>query len=408
MPRPKRLLARFAQMAPGIVSAAADNDPTTVATLAVIGSTTVYGLGWLVLLVIPMLAVVQSISTQLSIVRRRPLQELVRERYGPPAAWVVLAAVLSVNILTLAADLEGGGAALSLLSGVDYRWWIVPIAALGTALLILGSYRRVEQTLSYIPLAFVMYVVAAFFAHPDWNAVLRGSLIPHYRHDAAYVSGAIALLGTTLTAYAYLWQGIEVSELHPPLRRLGRMKTDAVAGAVVAGITFWFIVVGTGATLGVRHHTVQTAQQAATALAPVAGPAAAWLFGIGLLGSALVAVPVLIATSAFVTAELFRWRAQLSDRFYRARPFYLTMIAAATAGAGIAFAGVSPIRLLFVSSVAGGIATPVTLVALLLSAGDRGMPSERRPSPLLLGAGWTVTAIVTAAAAVYLWTTFVS
>ncbi len=399
-------LARLRTMAPGIVSAASDNDPTTVASLAVIGSTTTYGLGWLVLLVIPMLAIVQAISSQVGTVTKRGLEDLVRQRYGRIAASVVLIAVLFVNVLTFAADLEGGGAALELLTGVHYVWWVAPLAAGSLALLIWGNYTRVERLLVYIPLAFITYVIAAFCAHPDWGAVVRGSFIPHLQHSRNYVAGAIALLGTTLTAYAYVWQGVEISEERPPLRRLGLVQIDATFGAIGAGITFWFIVIATGATLGVHGKQVQTAAEAASALAPVAGRFASVLFGIGLLGSALLALPVLLATSAYVAAEMFRWVGHLDRKFFQAPRFYATMLVLAVVGCGIAFAGVAPIRLLFVSSIAGGIATPITLVFMLLAASDKQTMRDHGIAPWLRTAGWFTTAIVTIAAAVFLYQTF--
>ncbi len=392
-------------MAPGIVSAASDNDPTTVASLAVIGSSTVYGLSWLVLLAIPMLAVVQGVSTYLGTVSKAGLEDLIRRRYGKTAALVLLLSVLIVNVLTFAADLEGGGAALSLLSGIDYRWWIVPLAVISSALLILGTYRKVERVLVFIPLAFIAYVIAAVMAHPDWGAVLRASFVPHFGRSAAYTSGAIALLGTTLTAYAYLWQQIEMSEEAPPLRRLGLVQVDATVGAIAAGITFWFITIATGATLGVRHQVVNTASQAASALAPVAGRFAEIIFGIGLLGSALLALPVLLATSAYLVSQLFGWAGKLDARFFQAPRFYLTMLGVCAAGCAIGFGGVGPIHLLFASSIAGGIATPISLVFLLLSAGER---SNRGPVPIkrwLLVCGWITAIVVTASAAAFLYQT---
>jgi len=393
------------RLGPGIVSGASDNDPTTVASLAVIGSTTTYALGWLTLLVIPMLVIVQAISTHIGAVTKCGLEDLVRRRYGRTAAFVVLLSVLLVNVLTFAADLEGGGAALQLLSGISYLWWIVPLAAISLALLIWGNYASVERILVYIPLAFVTYIISAIVAHPDWGAVLRYSFIPHFEHSNVYISGAIALLGTTLTAYAYVWQQIEISEERPPLRRLGLVQVDATFGAVAAGITFWFIVIATGATLGVHGKQVQTAADAAQALAPVAGRFAATLFGIGLLGSALLALPVLLATSAYVVSEMFRWSGQLNAKFFQAPRFYGTMLAIAVIGCTIALAGIKPIQLLFTSSIAGGIATPVTLVFLLLAAGSKDV-AKRPVSPWLRAAGWVVTAIVTVTAGVYLYQSF--
>lgn len=393
-------------MAPSIISAASDNDPTTVASLAVIGSTTTYALGWLVLLVIPMLAVVQAISSHLGAVAKCGLEDIVRRWYGRAAALLVLAAVLIVNVLTFSADLEGGGAALSLLSGFDYRIWTVPLAVVTLALLIFSSYRRIERILVLLPLAFLSYIVAAILAHPDWGEVLRYSLIPHFQRSAAYTSGAIALLGTTLTAYAYVWQQIEISSERPPLRRVGLVQVDATVGAVCAGIIFWFITIATGATLGVHHRVVNTAEEAAAALAPVAGHFAETLFGIGLLGSALLALPVLLATSAYVVAEMFRWVGELDAKFFQAPRFYVTMIVVTVVGCIIAFAGISPIHLLFYSSIAGGIATPVTLVFLLIAASDKRVVGRVPLKPWLLACGWITTAIVTFAAGIFLYQTF--
>jgi Mn2+/Fe2+ NRAMP family transporter len=408
MPHARRrlVLARLREMAPGVISAASDNDPTTVASLAVIGSTTVFALGWLVLLVIPMLAVVQSISSHVGAISKRGLEDLVRERYGTIGAWIVLIAVLVVNVLTLAADLEGGGAALHLLTGITYLWWIVPLAAGSTALLIFGSYARVERVLVFVPLAFLTYAVAAFLAHPDWRLVLLDSFIPHLSGSKDFIDGAIALLGTTLTAYAYVWQGIEISQERPPLRRLGLVQIDATIGAVAAGITFWFIVIATGATLGVHHRAVQTAGEAARALAPLAGNFSTVLFGIGLLGSALLAVPVLIATSAYVAAELFRWVGRLDAKFFQAKRFYVTMLVVAGIACGIAFIGIAPIRLLFASSIVGGIATPITLTYMLLAATNE-QAMQGRPLPRWLRvAGWATTGIVTAACLAFFGVTF--
>ncbi len=207
----------FRSMVPGIISAASDNDPTTVATLAVIGSTTVYGLGWLVVLVIPMLAVVQAISSQVGTVAKGSgLEDIVRERYGTVSAAVVLLAVLVVNVLTFSADLEGGGAALQLLTHLPYQWWILPLAG-SASHCSSRDYARIQSILIYIPLAFLAYIAAALFAHPDWHRILLDSLVPHFEPSPAYTAGGIALLATTLTAYAYVWQGIEIAEERPPL-----------------------------------------------------------------------------------------------------------------------------------------------------------------------------------------------
>jgi Mn2+/Fe2+ NRAMP family transporter len=391
-----------AKLGAGIVSGASDNDPTTVATLAVIGSTTVFALGWLVLLVIPMLATVQAISGRIGAVSSKGLETILKQRYGRAAALLTLAAVFIVNQITLAADLEGGGAALQLLSGWDYRWFAVPLALLTATMLTFANYTELRRYLIYIPLVFLAYAAAAFMAHPDWHAVLAGTFMPHIHVDRTFSAGAIALLGTTLTAYAYVWETIEMSEERPKLLQLGLVQIDAALGTVIAGIVFWFIVVATGATLGVHHHQVQTAQDAARALAPLAGRWASLLFGIGLLGSSLIALPVLAGSSAYVAAEMFGRRKGIDVTFQQAPFFYGTVIATLAIAVGITFVNVPPIALLFAASIAGGLATPFTLFFVLLCAGNTKLMGSFRPALWLRIAGWIVFAIVTSAAILYL------
>lgn len=389
-------------LGPGIVSGASDNDPTTVATLAVVGSTTVYALGWLVLLIIPMLAVVQAISGRVGAVCGEGLETILKNRYGRRAAFVVLLAVFVVDQLTLAADLEGGGAALQLFSGWDYRWFVVPLAAATAATLTFANYHIVRRFLVYVPMVFLAYAAAAVLAHPDWHDVLRNSFIPHVKLNKQIASGAIALLGTTLTAYAYVWETIEMSEERPKLIHLGLVQADAALGTVIAGISFWFIAVATGATLGVAHHPVETVQDAAQALTPLAGRWSSLLFGIGLFGSALVALPVLAGTSAYVVAEMFGWRKGIDARFQQAPFFYTVVVVTLAIGAGIAFLGIPPVQLLFTGSIAGGLATPITLFFVLIAARNRDLMGSFRMPAWLMAAGWCVFAIVTAAALFYL------
>ncbi|HEY0517388.1 MAG TPA: divalent metal cation transporter [Solirubrobacteraceae bacterium] len=380
-------------LGPGIVAGASDNDPTTVATVAVVGSTTAYALGWLALLIFPMLAIVQAIAARVGAVTRRGLDELVLSRFGRGWARLFLISVLPVSVLTLAADLKAGAAALGLLSGIDLRWFIVPLGASVVALLLLGTYGQVRRVLQVVSLAFLAYVFAAFAARPDWGTVLRDSLQPSFHSGGDYTRGALALLGTTLTSYVYLWETIELSEERreqPPRRA----QLDAVVGAFFVVVVFWFILVATGATLGLHHHRVQTAEDAARALRPIAGQAASVLFGAGLLASAALALPVLATTTAHLLSAERGWRRTLSARSVRDSPFYLAITATVAIGAAISFLHVSAIHLLFVASIAGAVGTPLSLVFMLLLARDRATMGAGRISRRLAGAGFAVAVAV--------------
>jgi Mn2+/Fe2+ NRAMP family transporter len=289
-----------------------------------------------------------------------------------------------------------------LLTGIDYVWFVVPFAIAVAALLVFGSHQRIENILKYFVLVFFGFIGAAFLARPDWSKVVHDTFSPHLSLAKDYVAGAVALLGTTLTSYAYVWETIEVAHERPPLRRLGLVQVDAALGMIVAGVSFWFILIATGATLGVHHKDVQTAQDAATALAPLAGRYASLLFGVGLLASALIAVPVLAGTSAFVVSEMFGWRRSLDATFSRAAKFYRSLLLSLLVAAGVTFVWKDPIQILFYSGIAGGLGTPVTLVFMMLIAQNRKIMHKHAIGRVLAASGWLITAIVVAACSVYL------
>ena len=403
---PRKVSRFFRALGPGMISGASDNDPTTVATISVLGASTGYRLSWLTILIYPMLTTIQIISAQIGTVTKRGLQRVVAKQYGRGWGFVLLISVLAVNLLTIAADLEGGSAALGLLFHVDWRWFVLPFAAASMAMLVFGSYQAVQRVLKWVLLVFLAYIVSTFAAHPRWGAVFQATILPPLTFDHTYIQGALALLGTTLTGYVYVWETIEEAEERPPIQELGLAKADAGLGMFIAVAVFWFILIGTGATLGVHHSQVQTAQDAARALVPAAGPVAGYLFAAGLLASAILAVPVLAATSAYVLGHEFGWRSSLSHSFWRARVFYGILGATLLVGVVISFLGVSPIQLLFLSSIVGGLGTPISMVFLLLVARDRTVMGEKRIGTALTVIGWSTVAIISAISLYFLWQQF--
>jgi Mn2+/Fe2+ NRAMP family transporter len=388
-------------LGPGFVSGASDNDPTTVATIAVVGATTGYGLAWLAVLILPMLAAVQAIAASIGAVCRTSIQGVIRREYGLGWAALTLIAVVAVNLMTLTADVEAGSESLALLSGVRYEYFVVPFAGFVGWLLVSKSYLKIERFLSFVPLLFLCYAASAIVARADWAAFGRAIVVPHFDFSGAFAAGALALAGTTLTSYVYMWESIEVAERRPALARVRSVQNDAVAGMLAAGVSFLFILAASAATLGKHHLPVQTAGEVAAALEPLAGRWASALFGIGLLASAVIAVPVLAGTTAYVVTQTFGWSGSLSLRWYGARRFYTVVLGSLALAAGLSFAGLSPIALLYWASIAGGLATPLTLFFAVRIARDRTIMGEHRIGGGLAAAGWITTAVSIALCAAF-------
>jgi Mn2+/Fe2+ NRAMP family transporter len=385
-----------------MISGASDIDPTTVGTMAVIGATTVYTLGWLTWLLFPMLAVVLIIATRLAGTGRCDLQQCVKDRYGPVPQWVLLLSIVGVNVVTISADAQAGGAALGLLAGRDNPWFIVPVAGASLALLLWGNMPQVQRVLKYVLLCLLAYPIATVLARPDWGQVFSGIFFPHVSLGTNYISGALALLGTTITSYVYVWQTIEVAEERPSRSLLRYRHAEATAAMFITIAIMWFILVATGATLGVHHEQINTAQQAARALVPIAGPYAGYVFGAGLLTSALVALPVLIATTGHVIAAQLSAPRGLSMPVAEAPVYYVTASVSTLIAVLAGLAGVSPIRVLFAASIIGGLATPIGLIALVTAGSDTRIMGGDAVRGILRAAGWTVTGLITLLSIVYL------
>ncbi len=384
---------------PELISGASDNDPTNVGTAAVVGATSAYQLAWLALLVAPLLAVVQVIAAHVGTTARNDVQTLALRRYGRPVAAILLISVVVVNVVTIAADLQAGAAGIGLLAGVESRFLVVPLGLALVALLLVGGYEQVMTVLRYLLLGFLAFGAAAFLAHPDWNRVLRSSLVPTLSLRRDVVVGALAMLGTTLTSYVYVWEtigrGLEESpDTAAKVGGLARARTGAVIGAVFTAVSFWFMLVASAATLGQRHETVSSAQEAAAAIRPLAGSLAGDLFGLGLVISAVVALPVLMATTAYMVGAHFDWRRGLSQRVTHARGFYAVLTASIVLALVVSLAGVSVIGMLVAASVIGGFATPIGLVILVLLARDPSVMGTKPISRNLAVAGWTVAVVV--------------
>ncbi len=393
---------------PGFVAGASANDPTTVGTLAVVGATTGYGLAWLVLAILPMLAVTQIIAAGIGAATGGSVQAAIVRRYGMAWGLIALVAIVVVNLFTLIADVNAGSAALAMLLPVPYQLLVVPFLAVVCFVLLRHSYARVATYLMFLPMLFVAYGLSAVMAHVNWIDVFRHIVVPQIAWNGVAVAGAIALIGTTITSYEYVWESIEVSESARGIAALPSLNRDALLGVIAAGAGFLFVLVASAATIGAKGLPIETPADAARALEPLAGPWAGYLFGLGLFGSAALTVPILASTTAYAVSHTFGWNGSLNASVGEAKAFYATLIASLiVAGLG-SFTGVGSIRLLYWASIAGGVCAPVTLVLMNAVARSRSSAGVRPIGVRLSIAGWCVTAVVTLACIAFLMWAFKS
>ena len=398
-PRRRRLPGLLRSIGPELVSTASDNDPTNVGTAAAVGAATGYQLAWVALLVAPLLAVVQTIAAEVGSVARSDLQTLTVKRYGWRVAAILLVSVVVVNAVTIAADLQAGAVGIGLLAGVDYRWLVLPLGLALVGLLLVGKYDEVVAVLRYLLLGFFAFAVAAVLAHPDWSHLIRSSLVPTLSLRRDTIAGGLALLGTVLTSYVYVWETIARGIEEPPDqtaqgRASAAPRFGAIVGAVFTAVILWFMLVASAATLGQTGQKVTSAQDAAQALRPLAGPLAADMFAVGLVISAVVALPVLMATTAYVVGAQFDWRRGLSEDVRHAWGFYGVLAASIGLAFAVSLFDVSVIDMLVGASVIGGFGTPIGLVILVRLARDRTIMGTQRISARLAVSGWAVAALV--------------
>jgi Mn2+/Fe2+ NRAMP family transporter len=335
------------------------------------------------------------------------MQSLVMKHYGRRVARVLLLSVVVVNLVTIAADLQAGAAGIGVLTGIGSSWFVLPLGLALVTLLLAGKYDEVVAVLRYVLVGFLAFGAAAVLAHPDWSRVLKGTFVPILSLRPEELAGAIALLGTTLTSYVYLWETIARGVEEPPDRGSGgrglaRARVGAVVGAASTAVILWFMLITSAATLGTHHEPVASAQDAAQALRPLAGGLAADLFAAGIITSAVVALPVLMASTSYVIGAEFNWRRGLFEGIGHARGFYAVLAASIGLAVAVDLAGVPLLGMLVAASMIGGVATPLGIILLVRLARDARVMGDRPISARLAAAGWTVAVVVGAFGLLYI------
>ena len=376
----------FKQLGPGLVTGAADDDPSGISTYSVTGAQFGLSLLWTVLFTFPLMAAVQSMCARLGLVSGNGLAATIRQFYPRWVLWIACLLLLVANVVNIAADLAGMAEALELVTGLNRHVWLPIMAVLIVSAMVWWSYRRLAKVFKWLTLVLVTYLVAAFLAKPQWGSVLRATFVPEVQLNSAYLMTLVGILGTTITPYMFFWQSAqEVEELreqgelhrqHQGRFMRGRLlvaEVDVITGMGWAGLVMFFIILTCATTL---HRPgmppIETAQQAAVALRPVAGNAAYLLFTLGLVGTGVLAIPVLAGSAAYAISEALNWDSSLNDRPEVAPKFYGVIVASVLLGLALGFMKIAAMKALFLAAVVNGVLAPplVAIVTLLTSRED--------------------------------------
>jgi Mn2+/Fe2+ NRAMP family transporter len=392
--RHRRLVAVLAVLGPGIIAANAGNDAGGVATYSSVGARYGYDLLWMMIVITISLIVVQEMAARMGIVTGKGLADLIREQYGVRWALFATASVLVANLGICISEFVGIGAALSLAHVPAYA--SVPVAAGGVWLLLVrGTYKLAERVFVAMTIPFFAYPVAAVLARPHWGRVGRAIVAPHVQTTPSYVLLFVATAGTTITPFMQLYLQSAVVERGLGPEELNKERAEVITGSIFANLVASFIIIATGATLYVHHHRfVNTASEAAHALAPFAGRFAEALFAIGLLGASLLAAAVLPVTAAYVIAETFGFERGISRTPREAPVFVGVVTALVVVGAVVAMVpGIPVFRLLVGVQAVNGVLLPITLFFVWrLSASEELMGRYRNGRVFDAVAGLTVLA----------------
>lgn len=408
-------------LGPGLVTGASDDDPSGIGTYAQTGALFGYTQLWTALFTFPMMTVIQEICARIGLETGLGLAEVIRKHYPKPILYFCVALLLTANTINIGADLGAMAASGQMLLGIPFGLWLLFFTLLTVGLEIFIEYRRYSNILRYLTLSLLAFVPVAFLVPQDWAQALRSTLIPTIEFSKEYLLNLVAILGTTISPYLFFWQtGMEVEEqieegkIDKRSRRgtsrveIKWMRTDVISGMFVSNAVMWFIIVTTASTLYVNGiHNIDSAPKAAQALRPLGGDLSYFLFGAAIIGTGLLAVPVLAGSAAYAVAETFKLREGLYLKFSQAGRFYAVIAVSTCIGAAINLMGINPIQALYYTAVINGLVAPPLLFMIMLIANNRKImrdKTNRRGSNIL---GWLTTAAMTIAAAALVLSLFV-
>ncbi|MFA6132339.1 MAG: divalent metal cation transporter [Patescibacteria group bacterium] len=419
--RPKSSLARrrriknlFKIIGPGFITGASDDDPSGIATYSQSGARFGYTQLWTALFTTPFMIVIQEMCGRIGMVKGRGLALAIKERYGRKILFPIVLLLVIANTINIGADLGAMAASAQLIIGLPFIFLLIGMTILTLVLEIFVSYKVYAKYLKYLALSLFAYVIVVFIVKQDWNAIAVATFIPKISFNQDYLMAIVAILGTTISPYLFFWQSNEEVEEEvadgklksmdhgtPKVTSIDirRMRWDTIIGMIFSNLIMFFIIATAASTLFANGITnVETAEQAALALRPLAGNFASLLFLIGIMGVGLLGVPVLAGSASYAVAELFGWKSGLYRKFKAAHGFYGIITLATLVGLLVNFLGIQSFTMLYYAAIINGIVAPILMVAIVMLAGDKKTMGKFASPKVLSIAGWLITAFMAAAA----------
>ena len=402
-------LTRFWKLlGPGLVTGASDDDPSGIATYSQAGAA--FGLStlWTAILAFPLMAAIQKMCAKIGLVTKQGLTGTLKKHYPKPILYVMLVFSFPAIVLNIGADIAGMGAVGNLLfPSIDATYFSVVFTVILLALIIYLPYQKIASILKYLCIVMLVYFIVPFLYKQDFKEILKATFIPTIRFDKEFIAILVGILGTTISPYLFFWQAsVEVEEMKSRKKQLmvnkkiiNDMKQDVDFGMSFSGLVMFFIILTTGTVLfkaGV--HQIDTVEQAAMALKPLAGNMAYLLFAVGVIGTGLIAIPVLCGSVSYIFAETFEWEQGLDKKFHEAKGFYVIIAISLILGLSLNYIGISPIDALIYTAILYGLTAPVLIAIILHISNNKKIMGEFVNSRTTNILGFAALIIMTAAA----------
>jgi NRAMP (natural resistance-associated macrophage protein)-like metal ion transporter len=404
------------KLGPGLITGASDDDPSGIATYSQAGAQ--YGLStlWTALITFPLMAAIQEMCARIGLVTSKGLTGTIRDHYPRPILYLMVLFSFPAIVMNIGANISGMGAVGSLLfPAIHAGFFSVGFTVLLLVLIIYLPYRKFASTLKYLCIVLLVYLIVPFLYEQDWFAILKGTLIPQITLDKKFISILVGILGTTLSPYLFFWQATMAAEDNSHKRKkiiidkkiLGDLKQDVDFGMLFSNVVMFFVILTSGTVLfnsGINN--IDTVEQAAEALKPLAGDAAYLLFALGVIGTGILAIPVLCGSLSYIITETFGWERGLDKKFHQAKAFYMVTAISLILGLLMNVVGISPIKALLWSAILYGLTAPVLIAIILHIANNKevmGKFTNNRRSNIL---GFSALILMSIAALILLYLQF--